>query len=152
MKIATFKDKSRILPMLTFIHSNLNILSYIISFDKNLIFLYSWLKGLLAYQISIENELIWERYDIYKMTHEFCQQTSFVKKQVPKHPNQHPVEVFMDDFMVYDDSFDMFLENLSLILKRCIETNLVLNYKKCCFSSIRTSSWACCVFAWIRGW
>ncbi|KAL9357253.1 hypothetical protein Peur_050506 [Populus x canadensis] len=40
------------------------------------------------------------------------------------------IEVFMDDFTVYGDSFDKCLENLSLILKRCIETNLVLNYEK----------------------
>jgi hypothetical protein len=43
------------------------------------------------------------------------------------------IEVFMDDFMVYGDSFDKCLENLSLILKKCIETNLVLNYEKCYF-------------------
>ncbi|KAL9384316.1 hypothetical protein Peur_021326 [Populus x canadensis] len=43
------------------------------------------------------------------------------------------IEVFMDDFTVYGDSFDKCLENLSLILKRCIETNLVLNYEKCYF-------------------
>jgi hypothetical protein len=44
------------------------------------------------------------------------------------------IEVFMDDFMVYGDSFDKCLENLSSILKRCIETNLVLNYEKCYFT------------------
>jgi len=43
------------------------------------------------------------------------------------------IEVFMEDFMVYGDSFDKCLENLSLILKRCIKTNLVLNYEKCYF-------------------
>jgi hypothetical protein len=43
------------------------------------------------------------------------------------------IEVFMDDFTVYGDSFDKYLENLFLILKRCIETNLVLNYEKCYF-------------------
>jgi hypothetical protein len=43
------------------------------------------------------------------------------------------IEVFMDDFMIYGDSFDKCLENLSLILKRCIEINLVLNYEKCYF-------------------
>jgi hypothetical protein len=43
------------------------------------------------------------------------------------------VEVFMDDFMVYGDSFDKGLESLSLVLKKCIETNLVLNYEKCYF-------------------
>jgi len=39
----------------------------------------------------------------------------------------------MDDFMVYGDSFDKCLESLSLLLKRYIETNLVLNYEKCYF-------------------
>ena len=34
---------------------------------------------------------------------------------------------------MYGDSFDKCLENLSLILKRCIETNLVLKYEKCYF-------------------
>jgi hypothetical protein len=43
------------------------------------------------------------------------------------------IEVFMDDFMVYGDSFDKCLESLSLFLKRYIETNLVLNYEKCYF-------------------
>ena len=39
----------------------------------------------------------------------------------------------MDDFSVYGDSFDRCLENLALVLKRCMETNLVLNWKKCHF-------------------
>jgi hypothetical protein len=43
------------------------------------------------------------------------------------------IEVFMDDFMVYGDYFDKCLENLSLVLKRCIETNFVLNYEQCYF-------------------
>jgi hypothetical protein len=42
----------------------------------------SWLEELLVYQRLVEKELIWERYDFSKMTHEFCQQTGFVKKQV----------------------------------------------------------------------
>ena len=43
------------------------------------------------------------------------------------------IKVFMDDFTVYGDSFDKCLENLSLVLKICIETNFVLNYEKCYF-------------------
>ena len=39
------------------------------------------------------------------------------------------IEVFIDDFTVYGDSFDKCLESLSLVLKKCIETNLVLNYE-----------------------
>ena len=39
----------------------------------------------------------------------------------------------MDDFTIYGDSFDNCLHNLTFILQRCIETNLVLNSKKCHF-------------------
>jgi hypothetical protein len=73
MEIATFKVKSCILLVLTFGHSDLNILSYKSPFDAHLIVLDSWLNDLLAYQISVEKELIGERYDFAKMTHEFCQ-------------------------------------------------------------------------------
>ncbi|CAN6721162.1 unnamed protein product [Malus baccata var. baccata] len=40
------------------------------------------------------------------------------------------IEVCMDDFSVFGDGY---LHNLSLILKRCVETNLVLNWEKCHF-------------------
>ncbi|RDX70982.1 Retrovirus-related Pol polyprotein, partial [Mucuna pruriens] len=46
---------------------------------------------------------------------------------------QECMEEFMDDFMVYADSFDACLENLSKVLRRCIDTNLVLNFEKCHF-------------------
>ncbi|KAI3781373.1 hypothetical protein L2E82_11386 [Cichorium intybus] len=39
----------------------------------------------------------------------------------------------MDDFTVYGDSFNHCLENLTKILQRCIDTDLVLNYEKCHF-------------------
>ena len=43
------------------------------------------------------------------------------------------LEVFMDDFSVYGDSFQLCLENLEKVLIRCEETNLVLNWEKCHF-------------------
>ena len=43
------------------------------------------------------------------------------------------IEVFMDDFSVFGDSFDACLGNLEVILQRCVETNLVLNWEKCHF-------------------
>ncbi|RDX67969.1 Retrovirus-related Pol polyprotein, partial [Mucuna pruriens] len=46
---------------------------------------------------------------------------------------QDCMEVFMDDFPVYADSFEACLNNLSKVLKRCIDTNLVLNFEKCHF-------------------
>ncbi|GJR55583.1 reverse transcriptase domain-containing protein [Tanacetum coccineum] len=43
------------------------------------------------------------------------------------------MEVFMDDFFVFGSSFDHCLKNLEKMLKRCEETNLVLNWEKCHF-------------------
>ncbi|GJR58843.1 reverse transcriptase domain-containing protein [Tanacetum coccineum] len=43
------------------------------------------------------------------------------------------MEVFMDDFSVFRDSFDLCLSNLEKMLKRCEDTNLVLNWEKCHF-------------------
>ena len=39
----------------------------------------------------------------------------------------------MDDFSVYGTSFDECLDNLSMVLTRCEEVNLVLNWEKCHF-------------------
>ncbi|XP_019451854.1 PREDICTED: uncharacterized protein LOC109353957 [Lupinus angustifolius] len=46
---------------------------------------------------------------------------------------QKCIEVFMDDFSVFGDSFDICLKNLETVLERCVETNLVLNWEKCHF-------------------
>ncbi|GJW80642.1 putative nucleotidyltransferase, ribonuclease H [Tanacetum coccineum] len=43
------------------------------------------------------------------------------------------MEVFMDDFSVFGNSFGTCLNNLSKMLARCEETNLVLNWEKCHF-------------------
>ena len=43
------------------------------------------------------------------------------------------MEVFMDYFSVFGSSFDQCLHHLSLVLKRCTEANLVLNWEKCHF-------------------
>ncbi|GJZ30620.1 reverse transcriptase domain-containing protein [Tanacetum coccineum] len=43
------------------------------------------------------------------------------------------MEVFMDDFLVFGDSFDSCLSNLEKMLKRYEDTNLVLNWEKCHF-------------------
>ena len=37
------------------------------------------------------------------------------------------MEVFMDEFLVVEYSFDHCLHNLSLVLEQCKERNLVLN-------------------------
>nr|GEV59609.1 reverse transcriptase domain-containing protein [Tanacetum cinerariifolium] len=43
------------------------------------------------------------------------------------------MEVFMDDFSVFGNSFSSFLSHLDKMLKRCKDTNLVLNWEKCHF-------------------
>uniref|UniRef100_A0A2N9GTH3 Integrase catalytic domain-containing protein n=1 Tax=Fagus sylvatica TaxID=28930 RepID=A0A2N9GTH3_FAGSY len=43
------------------------------------------------------------------------------------------MEVFMDDLSVFGDSFDDCLNNLKLVLARCVEKGLVLNWEKCHF-------------------
>nr|GEY97451.1 hypothetical protein [Tanacetum cinerariifolium] len=43
------------------------------------------------------------------------------------------MEVFMDDFSVFGDSFSSCLSHLDTMLQRCKDTNLVLNWEKCHF-------------------
>ncbi|GJV37754.1 hypothetical protein Tco_1410231 [Tanacetum coccineum] len=44
------------------------------------------------------------------------------------------MEVFMDDFSVFEDLFSSCLSHLDMMLKRCEDTNLVLNWGKCHFT------------------
>ncbi|GJU77083.1 reverse transcriptase domain-containing protein [Tanacetum coccineum] len=46
---------------------------------------------------------------------------------------EETMEVFMDDFSVFEDSFSSCLSHLEKILKRSEDTNLVLNLDKCHF-------------------
>ncbi|GKE12264.1 reverse transcriptase domain-containing protein [Tanacetum coccineum] len=46
---------------------------------------------------------------------------------------EETMEVFMDDFLVFMDSFSYCLSHLDKMLKRCEDTNLVLNWEKCHF-------------------
>ena len=46
---------------------------------------------------------------------------------------EHILEIFMDDFSVFGDSYDGCLENLRSVLERCQEKKLVLNWEKCHF-------------------
>ena len=43
------------------------------------------------------------------------------------------MEVFMDYFSVFETSFSHCLHNLNIVLERCQDKNLVLNWEKCCF-------------------
>ncbi|GJT70424.1 reverse transcriptase domain-containing protein [Tanacetum coccineum] len=46
---------------------------------------------------------------------------------------EETMEVFMDDFLVFEDSFLSCLFHLDKMLKQCEDTNLVLNWEKCHF-------------------
>ncbi|GJV12423.1 hypothetical protein Tco_1353964 [Tanacetum coccineum] len=46
---------------------------------------------------------------------------------------EETMEVFMDDFSVFGDSFSSCLSYLDKMLKRCEDTNIVLNWEKCHF-------------------
>ena len=46
---------------------------------------------------------------------------------------EHILEIFMDDFSVFGDSYEGCLKNLRRVLERCQEKNLVLNWEKCHF-------------------
>ncbi|GJR85286.1 reverse transcriptase domain-containing protein [Tanacetum coccineum] len=46
---------------------------------------------------------------------------------------EESVEVFMDDFSVFGNSFDHCLNNLDKMLQRCKDANLILNWEKCHF-------------------
>ena len=43
---------------------------------------------------------------------------------------EHFLEIFLDDFSIYGDSFDQCLHHLELVLQRCKKKNLTLNWEK----------------------
>ena len=42
---------------------------------------------------------------------------------------EEAMKIFMDDFLVYGSNFEKCLENLEIILQRCQDKNLALNWK-----------------------
>jgi len=51
------------------------------------------------------------------------------------------IKVFVDDFSFFGPSFDSCLGNLDIMLKGCIETNLILNWEKCHFMVQVSNPW-----------
>ncbi|GJX39966.1 reverse transcriptase domain-containing protein [Tanacetum coccineum] len=74
-------------------------------------------KGRMTIVTNEDNELIPTRY-MMAIFHDMIEET---------------MEVFMDDFSVFRDSFSSWLSHLDKILKRYKDTNLVLNWEKCHF-------------------
>jgi hypothetical protein len=60
------------------------------------------------------------------------------------------VEVFMDDFSIYGKMFMDCLENLDMVLTRCAEVDLVLNWEKCHFMVEQDMLYLREAFKWIR--
>ena len=48
-------------------------------------------------------------------------------------------EIFMDDFSVYGLSFENCLENLEIVLQRCKDKNLAINWEKPFYGDRRQS-------------
>jgi len=46
---------------------------------------------------------------------------------------EHFLEIFMNNFSICGDSFDQYVHHLELVLQRCKEKNLTLNWEKCHF-------------------
>ncbi|KAK1687174.1 hypothetical protein QYE76_048022 [Lolium multiflorum] len=93
-------------------------------------------KGGITVVPNDNDELIPQRVVVgYRMCIDFRKVNKVTKKDHYPLPfiDQIIVEVFMDDFSVYGNSFDSCLRNLDKVLQRCEETNLVLNWEKCHF-------------------
>jgi hypothetical protein len=43
------------------------------------------------------------------------------------------MEVFMDNFSIFGTLFNHFLQNISKVMERCKDNNIVLNWEKCHF-------------------
>ena len=46
---------------------------------------------------------------------------------------EEAMEIFMNDFLVYESSFEKCLENLETVLQRCQDKKLAFNWEKCHF-------------------
>ncbi|KAK1629862.1 hypothetical protein QYE76_004177 [Lolium multiflorum] len=93
-------------------------------------------KGGITVVPNDNDELIPQRVVVgYRMCIDYRKVNKVTKKDHYPLPfiDQIIVEVFMDDFSVYGNSFDSCLRNLDKVLQRCEETNLVLNWEKCHF-------------------
>lgn len=70
------------------------------------------------------------------MSFELCNASTTFQRcmlSIFSHMDEDSMELFMDDFSLVGDTFDQYLSHLEKVLQRCVETNLVLNWKKCHF-------------------
>nr|GEX23529.1 hypothetical protein [Tanacetum cinerariifolium] len=69
--------------------------------------------------------------DIRGIRPSFCTHKILMKDDFKPDMVEDFMEVFKDDFLVSNNSFNYCLANLDRMLARCEETNLVLNWEKC---------------------
>ncbi|XP_038887070.1 uncharacterized protein LOC120077244 [Benincasa hispida] len=70
----------------------------------------------------------------HRMSFELCNASSTFQRYMMDIFSKYledSVEIFMDDFSIYGQTYEICLNNLEKILRRCEETNLVLNWEKC---------------------
>nr|GEX33875.1 reverse transcriptase domain-containing protein [Tanacetum cinerariifolium] len=92
--------------------------------------------ALLKVLKSHKRAIAWKISDIMGIDSRFCTHKILMKddfKPVVQHQRRETMEFFMDDFSVFEDSFSSCLSYLDKMLKRCEDTNLVLNLEKCHF-------------------
>ncbi|GKA84243.1 reverse transcriptase domain-containing protein [Tanacetum coccineum] len=63
----------------------------------------------------------------------FLEESSFLPVIISSQLSEQNKKVFMDDFSVFENSFDKCLNNFDKMLQRCKDANLVLNWEKCHF-------------------
>nr|GFB60344.1 reverse transcriptase domain-containing protein [Tanacetum cinerariifolium] len=71
--------------------------------------------------------IAWKLTDIKGIDPDFCSHKILLKEE---HSPKVTMEVFMDDFSVFGNSFSTCLTNLENMLKRCKDTKLALNWEK----------------------
>ena len=88
----------------------------------------------MAIQVTTKLKLHWKikRRLISKMPFGLCNAPATFQRcmlSIFSDMVEHFLEIFMDDFFVFGDSFDDCLTNLKKVLNKCEEKNLVLNWE-----------------------
>nr|GEX59086.1 reverse transcriptase domain-containing protein [Tanacetum cinerariifolium] len=76
---------------------------------------------------SHKRAIAWKLSDIKGIDPEFCTYKILIEEDFEP---VKTIEVFMDDFLVFGNSFQSCLSHLERMLKRCEDTNLCLNWEK----------------------
>nr|GEU45921.1 reverse transcriptase domain-containing protein [Tanacetum cinerariifolium] len=97
---------------------------------------YAYLEGVDMLPVIIEKDLKVDEKEAllkYKVKDGLTQKFMRCMMEIFHDMFEKTMEVFMDDFLVFEDSFSSRLSHLDTMLQRCKDTNLVLNWEKCHF-------------------